>query len=38
MRSDTVIGGMRRGLHAAVDTTTAATQPQTIIDLIDIGI
>jgi hypothetical protein len=29
---------MRRGLHAAVDMTTAATQPQTSIDLIDIGI
>jgi hypothetical protein len=38
MRSDTVIGGMRRGLHAAVDITTAATQPLAIIDLIDIGI
>jgi len=29
---------MRRGLHAAVETTTAATQPQMIIDLIDIDI
>ena len=38
MRSETVIGGIRRGLHAAVAATTAATQPQAIIDLIDIDI
>jgi hypothetical protein len=34
----TVIGGMRLGLQAAVDSATAATQPQTIIDLIDFRI
>jgi hypothetical protein len=38
MRSETVIGGMRRGLHADVDTTTAATKAHAIIDLIEIGI
>jgi hypothetical protein len=38
MRSDIVIGGMCRGLHAGADSTTAATHPQAIIDLIDIGI
>jgi hypothetical protein len=32
------MGGIRRGLHAAADTTTAATQPHTSIDLIEIGI
>jgi hypothetical protein len=37
IRSDTVIGGMRRGSQAAVSTAAAAMQ-QAIIDLIEIGI